>query len=722
MLFPALVFAGETLVSPVGWDLEADSLTSYSKSADVEAAGDVVLRRPAGSGVKPIEIKADWLRYNQAKNLVEGRGHLSFSSTDETIFASAARFDLNRQTGILNDTTMFLQESHLYFSGSLLEKNGDVSYRFIDGKVTACPVRPGHSVPWALWSSRAEVTVDEFAVLRHATFRIKDFPVFYTPYIIFPVKTIRESGLLFPEISRSSRDGVGLIAPYFVNISPSVDLTMYLGYLERKGANLATEFRYMLDADDRGTIMANYLQDGSTDNVLDDFKQDGYYRTLHDRYWLRGKADHEFAGHVIGRLDLDLVSDRDYLREYRDGVIGFTRSDRNFVETFNRGLQEESIPFRESSLQLSRAVDSLFWGGELRWVDDTAEDTATFKQIHTLPRLMANFQEMLWDSPVNLDWHSEYVNYWREEGVGYQRLDLQPGLRLSLPAGQLLEGRLRGGVRETLYRVETQAGGAAATGNQGYKNRRVYDFETNAAFVLARNFDLEAGSWQWLNHTVRPNLSYNYAGTERDDDLPVLDSEDLVLSANTLTYGVNNFFKLGGRQANSEYEHYLGYFKMFQTLDITEERRVLVGSSDKRRPFSDINFDTLVQPIVPLSIRYQTALNVYGAGVGRYTLETRYAHANGNILSLDYSYYKGGARDLRIWLQYRLFEQLVLKVDTTRSLLLDRTANESVGLIYTPDCWSVEVDYSQNSDDQRIMVIFSLAGFGKALEFGKDNF
>lgn len=723
-LFAMPVFCAgeETGLRKGEWTLEADGLTSYKNSAEVIAEGAVVLRRMPTPGLRPVELQADWLRYDSGKQEVQARGNLLFLAEEERITASAVWLNLNDQTGILYDTTMLLKENNFYFSGRVLEKKGDATYSFEGGSVTACKIKEGQSAPWSFLSRSATVTVDEYAVLKHATFRIKDFTVFYIPYLVFPAQSFRESGLLFPEISRSSRSGLGIVAPYFVNISPSVDATLYPGFLERRGVNLATEFRYVLAADSRGTFLGTYLKDKTTDNALNDFKNDGYYRTTRDRYWLVGKADHVFGNSSIARLDVDLASDRDYLREFRDGVTGFIRSDKNFVKTFNRGLQEESIPFRESSIQLAHATDSEFFAGELRDVNDTTRETATGKQINTLPRVMYNAQTMLWDLPVYFDWQSEYVNYWRQEGLGYQRLDLYPRLRFSLPAGQLIEGRLRGGVRETFYQIQLHGDSADTVLQKGRnQNRTAYDFETNAALLLARDYALEAGSVRWFNHVMRPNLKYDYVAAGRQEEMPSLDSEDRVTLANGLTCEWNNYFKLGGRRDNLSYERYVGYFKVWQTYNLSEERRSLLSETDKHRPFSDVKFDLLSYPVDTLSVRYQAGLSVYGDGMNRYSLETRYSRVGGDYLSLDYIYGKGQSRDLKLGFQFRLLEEITVKADTTRSLLLDRTVSDSVGLIYSPHCWSFEVNYSKTSDDQRVMFIFSLAGLGKALEFGKDN-
>ena len=63
----------------------------------------------------------------------------------------------------------------------------------------------------------------------NVTMRFKDVPIFYTPYISFPLGDERKSGVLFPSFGHSGSNGFELEVPYYFNLAPNYDLTLTPG-------------------------------------------------------------------------------------------------------------------------------------------------------------------------------------------------------------------------------------------------------------------------------------------------------------------------------------------------------------------------------------------------------------------------------------------------------------------------------------------------------------
>ena len=73
-----------------------------------------------------------------------------------------------------------------------------------------------------------KTTIDRGAdkmIINSGIIRLYNFPVFYTPYLNKSLSKERKSGFLFPTYTKNTNLGVGLIIPYYVNISPNKDLT-----------------------------------------------------------------------------------------------------------------------------------------------------------------------------------------------------------------------------------------------------------------------------------------------------------------------------------------------------------------------------------------------------------------------------------------------------------------------------------------------------------------
>lgn len=751
----ALAFLAGPLLSPLGaapvpWEITANRLIHLQEPDSVLAEGNVVLTRDP----QTLVLRADWVRYDVERGLVKARGNVYIIAGRDEITADSADLDLETSTGTFSRSTIFMAETHMFVRGEEIIKTGEFTYTVNNGWASACKTEEGERAPWSLTSSTTKLTVDGMAHLRNVRFQVKEVPVLYSPYMTFPVKTKRESGFLFPEWSHSSRDGFGITLPLFINLSPSMDATLYPGYLSERGTQYGAQYRYVQGLDSYGTFMFGYLRDDLLDGEdLDkEFKGDGLIRRTSDRYWLRGKANHDFGGDLTGRLDLDIVSDQDYLQEFRDGLMGYTASSELFLRDFGRGLQEETISERESSLQLTKFWGNMILNGELRTRQESAHDirltgddgdrvleegeytvlARPTSPLQALPRIDFSGRLPIADSRFSTAWNTEYVNYWRDRGVGAHRLDLHPRLITFLPRIGWLEGKVAAGVRETLYQVESHGG--AAWDESRFQDRLAYDFTGNVATTLLREFSLSGDGADWLEHTLRPNLVYEYVTRTQEKDLPSLDFVDRLAMKNWLTWEMNNYFLLGGDGEEGPWNRDLAFFKVLQTYDIRAGRQAEDGVDGPRREWSDLRFDLQLFPLEGWKIRYETNVSMYGKGVSRYELFSRYNLPQGHGFAVDYRYLENkgmrepyfytdsgdSVHDLEGRLQARLSETLLATAALNRSFSDDHTVTSSLGLVYRPHCWMMEMEMSRSTGDQRVMVIFSLDGIGRALRFGRE--
>ncbi|MFZ5766523.1 MAG: LPS-assembly protein LptD [Thermodesulfobacteriota bacterium] len=701
------------------WEISADRISRYTQPEVVVAEGNVVLRRVDDKSPDPVVIKADWMRYNLADNEVVARGSLSMHTARQDVTGQEAVIDLKRETATLVDSTLFVPENNLHFSGSEVLKTDAVTYRFKDGDFTTCKVREGKTLPWRMHSAEATVTLEKVVTLKHTVLRVRDIPVLYVPYFVFPANTKRKSGFLLPEISQSTLSGTGLITPFFVDLSPSSDITVYPGYLSERGMVGGVEFRYAASDTSRGTLAATYVYDRTVDTPGDDYKSDDYLRSAHNRYWVRGKLDHDFGDNLWARADLDFASDRDYLQELGGFANGFDETNSDFLRNYHRGLEEETKGYRTSQFQLTKSWSSSFVGGQAVAIDDLAGRDDLPGQVNTLPRLLYSGITELERIPLSLGWQTGYDHYWREDGIGEQRVDLYPSLLASLPLGPFVEGTVRSGVRGTLYSIDGHGRAADAWTADSEQMRTAWDFNATLGTTLERDFAVKIGSLSAIGHSVRPEIGYSYLALDREDELPAIDEIDLLEPGNGITYGINNYFRLSGERDGDFYNRYAGYVKILQSYDIREARRDPVGHDGQRRPFSDLRLLLNAYPLPRWQTRYTTTMSVYGEGVTGYDLYTEYATERGNALALDYRYAKGTEiNQINAALQARLSDSVYLQGDFKQSLRTNEIVSASVGLVYHPQCWAVKFLAEKSADDERVALMFSLVGLGQTLGIG----
>ena len=80
---------------------------------------------------------------------------------------------------------------------------------------------------------------------KNASLWFKDVPLFYSPVATFPLNNKPRSGFLHPFFATSTRDGLDITTPYYWNIAPNYDATLYPRYMSKRGLQLGAEARYL---------------------------------------------------------------------------------------------------------------------------------------------------------------------------------------------------------------------------------------------------------------------------------------------------------------------------------------------------------------------------------------------------------------------------------------------------------------------------------------------
>jgi LPS-assembly protein len=652
-------------------------------------------------------IKADRMLYNLDAGTVEMNGKVFIEIGPDQLVADGGTVNLKQETGFFENAAIVRQDKDMHFEGRKIEKTGDLTYHIEDGWIITCKLKDGETPPWSFKAAETDITDGGYAYLKHATFRIKDVPILYTPIMILPAKRNRQTGLLFPLVSVSDRNGFGVELPFFIDISPSSDITLYPHYFANRGLMAGAEGRYVLDQGDKGTVMANFLSD--------DLDAEGRYTyTDQERYWLRAKADQQF-GEWITRLDVDLLSDRDYLTEFDSGRTGLTASDRYYLEQFGRGLQDKTVDQRVNSLSTLRSwSNGMSLQANVGGIDDVRDEktkSTTPSPLWKLPEVKHNGRLSLYDEVnTDLSWNTDYVHYWRDAGVGAQRVDLYPKVTTAVPLlDQRLNASVSVGARDTLYAVD--ANGDTTWKDSSSENRLLGSVESEISSLMRKDFVSEGWS-----HALRPFLKHTYV-TDDDQKLPQFDEVDSFGNQNSITYGVNNFFYASGMTGHEETERDYGYVKVQQSYDLRSE------ADDK--PFLPVELRTAWFPTQSLIFKYETDLSVYDDGFLRHYAEGDYMSGRGDLFSLDYLFAKNTATaggddtsSVRLSTLINLMYDFSAGYSLEKSLENSVTVQEKVRLIYHPACWAVELAAETTPDNEQITLMFQLANIGAP--FGID--
>jgi LPS-assembly protein len=221
----------------VPWQISADTLDYDAGSTTYHARGNVIIEKQAA------RLVADTVSFNHKAMTAIAEGHVVMTVGDDVLTGARVELNLDQETGVVHDGTVFLKENHFYIHGERIEKTGKDTYRAEKGSITSCD---GDRPDWIITGRKLKVTIDGYGTATHAVFKARDVPILYTPYILFPAKTRRQTGLLFPEAGVSDRWGFNWDQPLFWAINDSTDATLYTHYMQERGTKIGLEYRYAL--------------------------------------------------------------------------------------------------------------------------------------------------------------------------------------------------------------------------------------------------------------------------------------------------------------------------------------------------------------------------------------------------------------------------------------------------------------------------------------------
>lgn len=112
-----------------------------------------------------------------------------------------------------------------------------------DAWYSTCP--PGNEA-WRLSASKLKLNrATGLGSAANVKLHIKEVPVFYWPYLLFPIDDSRRSGLLLPLISHSKSGGVDFSQPIYWDIAPNYDFLLTPRYMQKRGVLWQGQFRYL---------------------------------------------------------------------------------------------------------------------------------------------------------------------------------------------------------------------------------------------------------------------------------------------------------------------------------------------------------------------------------------------------------------------------------------------------------------------------------------------
>lgn len=686
------------------WQITANTM-SYDRDEGLYVAqGNVVITR-AGQ-----VLKANEARYNEITGMVEAIGEVVLETNGDVLRAEKARFDLNSQTGRITKGRIFLRENHYYISGDDMEKTGPETYAVKSFHLTTCD---GDKPDWSITGSEVEITIEGYGSVQNAVFRIRDLPAFYLPYALFPVKTKRQSGFLFPSMGYSSRNGAEVEVPFFWAISDQMDATFYEHYMVERGLMQGLEYRYVAEGSSRGAFLFDILSDKISEKDLsdpDELDLSPFARTNKTRYWFRSKADQQLPLGVRAKLDTDYVSDQDYLREFHRSLFGY-QARPNLVRDYGRPTDDIWSPTRRSALRLDRdqpgyslqAASSYYQRPE-NPADDPTPQPLGGLDFSLLPGTLPI-------APFFMTLDTDYDYVWREAGDRGQRASITPLLTYPMWLGRYLQ--FEPSVR---YTRNAQWLDRSVSGKDK-QSRDAYEGQARFSTVAERIYDTHWASANRLKHKIVPSLLYNYR-VHKDLSLyrPWFEPMDADGKMNRVALALDNFL-----DARRETEKQGVLYEQWTRFTLIQGYRLNqtwweddLSSEDK--PFEPLVGILTLRPLSNVYLNGEVHWDHYDKDIpfADVALALQIPRSGGrtDFIGVDYQYDKEGEKGFNFSAHVNLDYGFAVGGSLRRDMDSQDSLQESLYIDYQSQCWGVRVISDDLDGIRSVMVQFRLLGLG----------
>jgi len=449
-------------------------------------------------------LGTDSIEFSQDTGTYTATGNVRYQDSGMRVVAERLEGDQNSDSHRIDNVRYQLTERRGNGGAERIEMQ-ESKGRMFGSTYSTCP--PSQRW-WELRAQRIDVDTEEgTGVARNATLRIGKVPVLYVPWMPFPTDDRRRTGLLYPSISVSSRNGFDWRQPIYFNLAPNYDLTLTPRWMSKRGLQLGTEFRYLTD---------------------------------------RGR----------GTFELEALPSDDLTWRERPEEIADPRIPPENYRKKNRGMARYNGSYNVNRSWQARA--NLYWISDPAWLEDSSS-TAEGVSISSLPSNIGIYgRGLYWTAAALAEYHMLSDNTIREVALPYNRLP-RTYLRWEQPFGRFLAGADTEAVRFEHVEPELKPGGSRLdlkpwvslplegaswyvtptlawryTGYQldeAFPNRspsRSQPIGTvDAGLFLDRTTRFRGESFL---HTLEPRLFYLNSPYREQDDIPLFDTRPMSFS------------------------------------------------------------------------------------------------------------------------------------------------------------------------------------------------
>ncbi|HUX72941.1 MAG TPA: LPS assembly protein LptD [Steroidobacteraceae bacterium] len=604
------------------------------------------------------QVTADSVTYDPRTGRVTVKGKVRFEDPRLRIQSDAGSYDQSGGAEFGDAAFKLLNRNGRGFAKQIeVKPGGKITLHRV--RYTACPVG---NEDWALRASSIDLdTARQQGAAHGAHLLFKGVPLFYTPYLSFPLGSARQSGFLYPNFAHSGNTGYSIGIPYYFNLAPNYDLTLTPGYMSARGADIAGQYRY-LTTSSHGQIDTSFLPED--------------LQTQAERNYFRATDVTELDRRSRVGFDIASVSDSNY---FQDFAVGSAETSVTYLQRRAEYLYHDDAWRVSAQLQNFQTID----------ISVAAID----RPYSRVPRVTADALWPIARTGLEFSLDSEAVNFLRDVGPTGIRLNLAPELRWARRApGYFFVPAI--GWNFTQYDLQNAGASLPSSPTRSLPYGRL---------DMGLVFERDTGAGGGRTQTLEPRVVYSYIPYRNQNDLPVFDTAlpdlnltelyrtnryvggDRIGDANQLSLGVTT--RLFDHQSGQQYlSATLG-----QTRYFSQPRVTLPGETPVNYGASNIVGELAVTAYRNWSVKMNYQWNPYVNTTEKSEVSVQYRPDAARMVNLGYRFQHGvldqwdGSAAWPIAAHWNAVGRLVYST-------LDRKAIEQVaGFEYTSCCWRVQV-------------------------------
>ena len=253
-------------------------------------------------------LRADRLQLNHTTQDAQASGSVVIVRNGNRYEGPELRLNLDTYVGFFTEPRYQLLQNDGQGRADRVDFKGENLSVAHNATYTTCNAPPGFLPDW--WVSAKQLTLDnadETGTATGGALYFKGVPLLASPYLSFPISDKRKSGLLPPTINLTNISGLELTLPYYWNIAPDLDATLYPTLMTKRGIDLAGEVRY--------------LRPGANGQVSAAVMPNDTLTGTH-RWGTSAQHNQALNGSAVGlqgtglRLNINRVSDDNYWRDF----------------------------------------------------------------------------------------------------------------------------------------------------------------------------------------------------------------------------------------------------------------------------------------------------------------------------------------------------------------------------------------------------------------------